>query len=219
MTHPIKNPKMVQNYSNTHKGLDLISNTNERNIYAIADGIVTYVRSNVRDSDIFYSPHGGNEIWINHGGGYISRYCHLKENSVKLLVGDKVKDGDIIGIEGDTGYAFGVHLHFELWFGGNYKYINPFDFIFGSKTIPSLNYGNISTTPTSNTTTLDTTFKVGDNVILNGTLYATSYGEKPGKTFNNFSATITKIANTSRKCPYLLNNGLGWVMKSAISKK
>lgn len=61
-----------------------------------------------------------------------------------------------------------------------------------------------------------TEFKVGDKVILNGAVYATSYGEGKGKTFSSYQCTISRIVDTSRKCPYLVNTDLGWVSSSEI---
>jgi len=45
-----------------------------------------------------------------------ARYCHLKSAS-QLRVGDTVRLGDLIGVEGATGQAAGVHLHLEIYRG------------------------------------------------------------------------------------------------------
>lgn len=61
-------------------------------------------------------------------------------------------------------------------------------------------------------------YKVGDEVILSGTLYRDSYGNGPGQTKKNFKATITRINTrpTATK-PYNLNNGLGWVSEKDLT--
>ena len=59
-----------------------------------------------------YSSAWGNYIIINHGGGYTTLYAHLSRRSVAK--GDKVKQGDVIGQSGNTGYSTAPHLHFEI---------------------------------------------------------------------------------------------------------
>lgn len=56
--------------------------------------------------DYFYT---GNMVVVDHGQGLQTIYAHLKEAKVKE--GDKVKQGDIIGLVGKTGRATGAHLH------------------------------------------------------------------------------------------------------------
>lgn len=63
-----------------------------------------------------------------------------------------------------------------------------------------------------------TVFSVGDRVVLNGAVYADSYGGGKGRTFQNRVCTVTKITDLTRSCPYLLDNGLGWVPKDSIRK-
>jgi murein DD-endopeptidase MepM/ murein hydrolase activator NlpD len=53
----------------------------------------------------------GNHIIIDNGNNITSLYGHLSQVNVK--VGDEVKPGDIIGLEGQTGWATGPHVHFE----------------------------------------------------------------------------------------------------------
>lgn len=61
-------------------------------------------------------------------------------------------------------------------------------------------------------------FSVGNKVILNGAVYADSYGGGKGRTFQNKVCTVTRIVDLKRKCPYLLDNSLGWVPKNSIRK-
>ena len=44
--------------------------------------------------------------------GRVIYYCHMSER--KTAQGQRVETGDIIGMEGNTGYSFGSHCHFEV---------------------------------------------------------------------------------------------------------
>lgn len=55
---------------------------------------------------------GGNQVIIKHENGYKTGYAHLSKQLVKK--GDKVKQGDVIGLSGNTGKSTGPHLHFTL---------------------------------------------------------------------------------------------------------
>lgn len=56
----------------------------------------------------------GNAIIIDHQNGECSLLCHFKFNSIKVNVGNKVKQGDILGLCGNTGNTFQPHIHFNL---------------------------------------------------------------------------------------------------------
>lgn len=88
----------------THKGLDIISSVNDRNVKAIKEGIVSYVG---------YDATGfGNYVSISQNDGYRVIYAHLQ--SYQVVIGQNVKEGQIIGVEGTTGNSTGIHLHLEI---------------------------------------------------------------------------------------------------------
>ena len=85
-----------------HRGLDLAAPQGEP-IYASKAGTVIKAE---------FHPSWGNYVAIEHEDGTTALYAHQKEYQVK--VGDKVKQGQIIGYVGSTGNSTGSHLHFEL---------------------------------------------------------------------------------------------------------
>lgn len=79
----------------------------------------------------------GNYVVIDHENGYLTRYAHLADPA-GVNVGDRVEEGQVFGYMGDTGYAFGVHLHFEIISGAiGFRCIDPEPYIFGNEKLPS----------------------------------------------------------------------------------
>ncbi len=85
---------------NPHQGMDIAAQEGTP-IKASADGEIVLAYP-----DLFYS---GNVVVIDHGFGLQTIYAHMKDMNVK--VGQKVKQGDIIGTVGKTGRVTGPHLH------------------------------------------------------------------------------------------------------------
>ena len=85
-----------------HNGIDLRAAKGDP-IYAPADGTVSSVYSNTA---------GGNQLIIQHSGGFKSGYAHLSAYNVGE--GQRVKKGQIIAYSGDTGNVTAAHLHFTL---------------------------------------------------------------------------------------------------------
>lgn len=54
----------------------------------------------------------GNHVRVKHDNGQTSLYAHC--SALKVKVGDKLKQGDIVGLVGNTGNSFGAHLHLEI---------------------------------------------------------------------------------------------------------
>ncbi|WP_239086739.1 M23 family metallopeptidase [Catellatospora methionotrophica] len=64
----------------------------------------------------------GISVVVDHHNGYLTHYAHMSQD--KVSVGDEVKAGDILGLEGSTGDSTGPHLHFEVH-KGMWNQINP----------------------------------------------------------------------------------------------
>jgi len=94
-----------------HTGLDLTI-AQGTPILAPADGVVVDV------GDYFFN---GNTVFLSHGQGLITMYCHLNDFAVK--VGQQVRRGDTLGTVGMTGRATGPHLHWGVWL--NHTWVNP----------------------------------------------------------------------------------------------
>ncbi len=99
-------------YPHFHTGIDLVEPFGSP-VYAADDGIVALVGST--------STGYGRYVVIAHSGGLDTLYGHLSTALVK--VGQKVNQGQTIGLEGSTGNSTGPHVHFELRI--NNQPINP----------------------------------------------------------------------------------------------
>ena len=80
------------------------------NVLAAADGVVELATT--------HSSYG-YYIILDHGNGMETVYGHLLEDSFKVRPGETVAQGQPIARVGQTGYATGPHLHFEVRINGN----------------------------------------------------------------------------------------------------
>jgi murein DD-endopeptidase MepM/ murein hydrolase activator NlpD len=104
-----------------HKGIDFAGALNTP-LYSTAPGKV--IRAGVRGDY-------GNAVEVDHGLGFTTVYGHL--NKILVKVGQKVQTGDKIGLAGSTGRSTGVHLHYEVRYGG--RQINPYNFVKAKKNV------------------------------------------------------------------------------------
>lgn len=99
---PVPHPKKRRK-KKSHWGIDLASNKGTP-IYASHQGVVTY---SGRDFKGY-----GKMLLIEGENGWGTIYAHLDKTLVKE--GQKLRQGDLIGLMGKTGRVTGVHLHFEI---------------------------------------------------------------------------------------------------------
>ncbi|MET0695104.1 MAG: M23 family metallopeptidase [Propionibacteriaceae bacterium] len=102
-----------------HTGLDFRA-AQGTPIRAVQAGVVLYAGNSGNWS--------GNHVAILHAGGMTTMSSHM--SSMSVSAGDRVTAGQVIGRVGQTGRAFGAHLHFELYprgvkYGDIYQAINP----------------------------------------------------------------------------------------------
>lgn len=93
-----------------HNGIDFVGE--DKNIVAVSDGVVAVSTILDKRYDKTLTWQWGNYVRIDTPTGHREYYCHLQTRYVKA--GQKVKAGDILGIEGATGHVTGRHLHFEV---------------------------------------------------------------------------------------------------------
>jgi murein DD-endopeptidase MepM/ murein hydrolase activator NlpD len=100
-----------------HYAIDIGGQMNN-GVFASDGGVIVYAGWN----DYGY----GNVIVIDHGNGWQTLYAHL--NSISVICGQSVSQGQVIGLLGTTGKSSGPHLHFEMR-SDTYGRVNPKDFL------------------------------------------------------------------------------------------
>ena len=106
--------RITQGYSSNHRGVDLGWRTDESQnqvhpncagtVYATLDGVAPGSE---------YGGGWGNYVLIRHDNGMFSRYAHL-QSGLPVHEGQRVDENNIIGVIGESGRAYGRHLHFEV---------------------------------------------------------------------------------------------------------
>ena len=89
-----------------HQGIDLAA-PRDTPVRATADGVVIFAER---------SGNSGRLVVIEHGGGWETRYAHLRR--IRVERGQRVVRGEEIGTVGRSGNASGAHLHYEVRHGG-----------------------------------------------------------------------------------------------------
>ncbi|HEU4807085.1 MAG TPA: M23 family metallopeptidase [Homoserinimonas sp.] len=96
-----------------HYGIDFFPGEGTP-IGAIADGVVTFAGSG--------SGGWGNFVTVEHninGQSVQSLYAHMQWGSIGVAAGQQVSVGQFLGAVGDTGRAYGAHLHLEIKVNGS----------------------------------------------------------------------------------------------------
>lgn len=151
-----------------------------------------------------YNANGyGNYVVIDHENGYLTRYAHLADPA-GINVGDRVEEGQVFGYMGDTGYAFGVHLHFEIISAAaGFRPIDPTPYILGNERLPN------KPEPTPEPQTYN--HKVGELVVYSS-CYRGNNDVPPNyiDCIKQYGAWQQRniVAIVGGKNPYKLDNGL-----------
>lgn len=113
---PVSSPFGLRRYFNDqprrpHGGIDIAAPEGTP-IMAPADGVV------IDTGDYFFN---GNTVFIEHGLGLQTFYAHMSR--IDVQAGDRVSQGQVIGLVGQTGRVTGPHLHWSV--GLNSTWVNP----------------------------------------------------------------------------------------------
>lgn len=111
---------------NTHKGTDFAVPTAADakrgvRVLAAADGTVLGVRDGMPDTwdgkidaESIAGRDCGNGLVLDHGEGWQTQYCHMREGSVNVAKGDQVKAGQVLGMIGMSGRTEFAHMHLSV---------------------------------------------------------------------------------------------------------
>lgn len=126
ITHVLEsmNEIITNDYDVNHKALDIVaSDHSDTNIIALESGTVTTVINNTKGPN--HNSKGldtyGNYVKVKQDNGKIALYAHMKYDSIKVYKNQYIEKGTIIGTIGDTGNAYGKHLHLEIQNTNNTK--------------------------------------------------------------------------------------------------
>lgn len=106
-----------------HKGIDCVG-LNSKRIIAPTNGRIVSSQIIIDKSNPTWE--WGNYVKLDDLNGYYLFFCHLASRAV--VAGQSVTKGQFIGLEGQTGYSFGSHLHFEVRRKSDNVSINPLDY-------------------------------------------------------------------------------------------
>lgn len=104
----------------THNGFDIVGDDSKliRSITSGTVGFAGQVNDKVSGGHTW---EWGIYVRVDGSDGYKYYYCHMESKSV--VAGQRVNEGDVLGVMGNTGYSFGAHTHFEV--RKNSEKINP----------------------------------------------------------------------------------------------
>ena len=106
----VQNPQIISTYSGTVTQVSNVCPCTGKNYpYYDAKGDYVGMVTCLDHRDTY-----GNLVKVLNDDGTTSVYGHLKYDSICVKVGDRVSQGQVLGLMGDSGVSTGIHLHFEI---------------------------------------------------------------------------------------------------------
>lgn len=115
------------------RGSNVIASNSGTVIYPTAGARIDYPEQAIKpDANGKYNCSGlvANYVVIDHGNGVRTQYSHLYKNTITVRAGDKVEQGQVIGLSGSSGCSTGPHLHFQVEVNG--KRVDPLKYVSAS---------------------------------------------------------------------------------------
>lgn len=102
-THPISGRKSL------HAGVDIVTGRKNTAIVAPEAGLILEARKST-------APGGGYGYFVKYRGisGATHILAHMVEGSLTVKKGDRIKQGQKLGVMGTSGASTGIHLHWEV---------------------------------------------------------------------------------------------------------
>lgn len=140
-----------------HTGLDLVPNSDNYTEYSVCNGTVTNVVNSTTQAL-------GTQVQIyDTDRGCYWQYCHMVLNSPKVSIGQTVVVGTELGTMGETGHAYGKHLHLECRNTPNFvcgQFQNPADVLGIPNEVGAIvNYGGTPPPPPPPPPTIEWIYK------------------------------------------------------------
>ena len=142
-------PRVLGNTSGNHGAIDISvgGRSNQDVVVATLDGTVIDVNDTCTNNGSLENRCGGgfgNRVFIDHGNGIVTKYAHMYPGSIVVKVGDKVVQGQKLGMVGTSGNSTGPHLHFQVELNG--VKVNPLDYVNPNNPRPvSITIGSVNT--------------------------------------------------------------------------
>jgi murein DD-endopeptidase MepM/ murein hydrolase activator NlpD len=132
-------------YSGRKKNLESYTIYGQEAI-AAADGTVVKVVDGLPEQTPGGLPEGigldeadGNSVILDIGGGNYANYAHFQPGSIRVQEGDRVSQGDVLGLVGNSGNSLAPHLHFHVMSSPLYAASNGLPYAIDSFTVTGRN--------------------------------------------------------------------------------
>lgn len=122
--------RYIRGKKSDHRGIDISGGNCYSNVVIAAkNGTVIATNDSCPTEGAYGSRCGGqwgNYVKIEHDDGTVTGYAHMSKGTISVKVGDKVVQGQKLGLMGNSGSSIGCHLHFEVRVAGTTS-VDPLD--------------------------------------------------------------------------------------------